>query len=105
VPAEALARFVAAARRQGLLAGLAGSLSAADVPALLPLAPDYLGFRSALTAGGRSAPLEATAVARVRSALDQPPLASSATAAAGAQSAALAAICGLRAATTSSKPR
>jgi uncharacterized protein (UPF0264 family) len=105
LPVDALARFVAAARGHGLLAGLAGSLSAADVPALLPLAPDYLGFRSALTAGGRSAPLDAIAVARVRLALDQGPLASSATAAAGAQSAALAAIPGLRASTSSLKPR
>jgi uncharacterized protein (UPF0264 family) len=102
---EALAQFVAAARQHGLLAGLAGSLTAADVPALLPLAPDYLGFRSALTAGGRTGPLDATAVARLRLTLDQGSLASNATAAAGAQSAALAAISGVRAATNSSKPR
>jgi uncharacterized protein (UPF0264 family) len=105
LPEDALARFIAVARRHGLLAGLAGSLSAADVPALLPLTPDYLGFRSALTAGGRSGPLDAMAMAKMRLALDQAPLASSATAAAGAQSAAFAAISGLRAATNSSKPR
>jgi (5-formylfuran-3-yl)methyl phosphate synthase len=105
LPVEALARFVAAARRQGLLSGLAGSLAVADVPVLLPLAPDYLGFRSALTAGGRSGPLDAAAVTSIRRALDQTLLASSATAAAGAQSAALAAISGLRAATSSPKPQ
>ncbi len=66
----ALARFIADARRHGLLAGLAGSLAAADVPRLLPLRPDYLGFRSALTAGGRNAPLDAAAVARLRALLD-----------------------------------
>ena len=33
---------------KGLLTGLAGSLEAADVPRLLLLAPDYLGFRGAL---------------------------------------------------------
>ena len=40
--------FVRSCRSHGLLAGLAGSLEAADVPRLLLLAPDYLGFRSAL---------------------------------------------------------
>jgi dihydroneopterin aldolase len=44
----AIDRFVRGCRSQGLLAGLAGSLEAADVPRLLLLAPDYLGFRGAL---------------------------------------------------------
>lgn len=43
-----LAGFVERARSLGLLCGLAGSLKAADIPHLLPLAPDYLGFRGAL---------------------------------------------------------
>ncbi len=89
LPPESLARFLALARERRLLAGLAGSLAAADLPTLLPLAPDFLGFRSALTSGGRAAPLDAAAVARLRAALDGAP--SSATAAAGAQSAAIAA--------------
>src|SRR5215469_8393832 len=42
-----LARFVDAARAQGLMAGLAGSLEAPDIPRLLSLAPDVLGFRRA----------------------------------------------------------
>ncbi|HXY99975.1 MAG TPA: (5-formylfuran-3-yl)methyl phosphate synthase [Stellaceae bacterium] len=88
-PAE-LGRFLALARRRGLLAGLAGSLAAADVPALLPLAPDFLGFRSALTVGSRDAPLDAAAVAGLR-ALIGGAAASSATAAAGAHEAAMAA--------------
>jgi (5-formylfuran-3-yl)methyl phosphate synthase len=91
LPAEELRRFIALARGRGLLAGLAGSLAAADVPALLPLAPDFLGFRSALTLGSRDAPLDAAAVARLR-ALIGGASASSATAAAGAQEAAKAAI-------------
>ncbi|MGO8916339.1 MAG: (5-formylfuran-3-yl)methyl phosphate synthase [Stellaceae bacterium] len=89
-PAE-LRRFIALARARGLLAGLAGSLAAADVPALLPLAPDFLGFRSALTIGGRDAPLDAAALARLRLLIDGA-AASSATAAAGAQAAARAAV-------------
>ena len=85
--AAALADFLDLARAGDLLAGLAGSLSAADLPLLLPLRPDFLGFRSALTRGGREAPLDAAAVARLRLAIAQ----SNATAAAGAQSDAAAA--------------
>jgi len=43
-----LASFVAAARREGLLAGLAGSLRLADIEVLRPLGATYLGFRGAL---------------------------------------------------------
>lgn len=43
-----LADFVTRARGLGLLCGLAGSLGVEDIPRLLPLAPDYLGFRGAL---------------------------------------------------------
>ena len=41
-------RFVADSRSLGMLTGLAGSLSLADIPKLLPTEPDYLGFRGAL---------------------------------------------------------
>jgi dihydroneopterin aldolase len=44
----AIGDFVRGCRSHGLLTGLAGSLEAADVPRLLLLAPDYLGFRGAL---------------------------------------------------------
>lgn len=43
-----LADFVRRARAHGLLTGLAGSLKLADIDRLLPLKPDYLGFRGAL---------------------------------------------------------
>lgn len=43
-----LVRFVEETRDLGLLSGLAGSLRLRDIPRLLPLAPDYLGFRGAL---------------------------------------------------------
>ena len=43
-----LAEFIALARKHGLLCGLAGSLRENDVPALLKLEPDYIGFRGAL---------------------------------------------------------
>ena len=61
-----LARFALAARSAGLLFGLAGSLREDDIEPLLPLRPDYLGFRGALTAGrGRDRPLLFDAVARI----------------------------------------
>jgi dihydroneopterin aldolase len=46
-----LHEFVERCRGHGLLCGLAGSLEAPDVPRLLLLAPDILGFRGALCAG------------------------------------------------------
>jgi uncharacterized protein (UPF0264 family) len=80
-----LRHFVERARTRGMISGLAGSLRVADIAALAALGPDYLGFRSALTAGGRAAPLAPDAVAAVRAALDQTSR-SSATATAGAAS-------------------
>ncbi|MBO0903484.1 (5-formylfuran-3-yl)methyl phosphate synthase [Jiella sonneratiae] len=61
----ALSRFVDAARANGLVTGLAGSLEAPDVPRLLVLSPDYLGFRGALTNGARGDALDADKVRRI----------------------------------------
>jgi (5-formylfuran-3-yl)methyl phosphate synthase len=61
-----LASFVAQAKAHGLTVGLAGSLAAADVPELLPLAPDLLGFRRALCSGSRGASLDPAACAAIR---------------------------------------
>ena len=62
-----LGRFVGACRARGLLAGLAGALEAPDVPRLLLLAPDYLGFRGALCVGrDRTARIDPEAVAIIR---------------------------------------
>jgi dihydroneopterin aldolase len=59
--------FVDAFHAQGLLAGLAGSLEPPDIPRLLPLSPDFLGFRGALRgADGRRGRLSAEAVRLVR---------------------------------------
>lgn len=44
-----IARFVAAARRSKLTVGLSGSLRVVDVGTLLPLRPDHLGFRAAVS--------------------------------------------------------
>ena len=68
---DTLAAFVRRGKRLGLLTGLAGSLQAADIPPLVALGPDYLGFRSALCRGGtRTSDLSETAVANIRAQLD-----------------------------------
>ena len=64
----ALAGFIEAVRSHGCLAGLAGALRAADVPALIALGPDIGGFRSAVCAGHRAGALEP---ALVRDLLDR----------------------------------
>jgi (5-formylfuran-3-yl)methyl phosphate synthase len=62
-----LARFVEAAHAHGLMAGLAGSLETPDIPRLLLLAPDVLGFRRALCGDQeRTARIDPDAVASVR---------------------------------------
>jgi uncharacterized protein (UPF0264 family) len=61
-PLAALAAFVERARSHGCLAGLAGALRAADVAALIALAPDFIGFRSAVCAGDRAGALDAELV-------------------------------------------
>ena len=63
----ALANFVDAAREHGLMAGLAGSLEPPDIPRLLLLAPDILGFRGALCARkDRTAQIDPAAIDQVR---------------------------------------
>jgi uncharacterized protein (UPF0264 family) len=59
---SALAAFVERARSHGCLAGLAGALRALDVAALVALAPDFAGFRSAVCAGDRAGALDAERV-------------------------------------------
>ncbi|ADJ27006.1 (5-formylfuran-3-yl)methyl phosphate synthase [Nitrosococcus watsonii] len=49
-----LNNFVKLARSVRLISGLAGSLSIQDIPKLLPLRADYLGFRSALCVAARN---------------------------------------------------
>ena len=68
-----LGEFVARARSCGLLAGLAGSLDAGDVAALLPLRPDYLGFRGALCTGAaRTGAIDPGAVRTIRALIRNP---------------------------------
>lgn len=69
LPGGVLADFVERAHASGLLAGLAGSLAAADIPVLAPLGPDYLGFRGALCVNGRSGRLDPSRLAALRTTL------------------------------------
>ena len=62
-----LADFCARCRASGLLAGLAGSLEAPDIPRLRLIEPDVLGFRGALCqAHDRRAEIDPKAVALIR---------------------------------------
>ena len=62
-----LSHFVDTAHAHGLIAGLAGSLETPDIPRLLLLAPDVLGFRRALCVDhDRNARIDPGAVAAVR---------------------------------------
>jgi dihydroneopterin aldolase len=59
--------FVTACTQQGLLAGLAGSLEAPDIPRLLLLNPAVLGFRGALCGdAGRAGPIDRDSVLAIR---------------------------------------
>lgn len=69
-PPAKLAEFVATARAHSLLTGLAGSLRIGDVAALAPLHPDFLGFRGALCARGRTTALDPARLVAIRAAID-----------------------------------
>lgn len=68
--ADRISAFVAEARRSGLSAGLAGSLRLHDIAPLSAFHPDILGFRGALTVGGRADVLDLKNVRRIRQAID-----------------------------------
>ncbi len=72
----ALGDFLARARALDLVTGLAGSLGSSDVPSLLRLGPDYLGFRGALTRSGRVSSLDPAAIATIRAAIPRGPITS-----------------------------
>ncbi|TSJ62189.1 hypothetical protein FO470_11545 [Starkeya sp. 3C] len=67
-----LSQFVSEARRHGLITGLAGSLRIDDIPGLIGVGADYLGFRGALCAGGRSGTLDPLRLGQVSARLRAP---------------------------------
>ena len=62
-PLAELRGFVQQAQRAGIEVGLAGALRLADLPAVLGLAPDFAGFRSAVCEGDRASALSAPRLA------------------------------------------
>lgn len=71
---QRLEGFVAEARALGMLSGLAGSLRLEQISHLLPLAPDYLGFRGALCERSeRTAGIAPRRLREIRHALSSPP--------------------------------
>ena len=65
-----LEAFVTRCRSSRLLTGLAGSLRREDIPELLAIEPDYLGFRGALCRNGdRGQVLDQEAFAAIRAAI------------------------------------
>ncbi len=67
-----LREFAYRAKDRGLLSGLAASLRKEDVPPLLRMGPDYLGFRGALCSGSnRDQNLDAAAFVKIRSAIPE----------------------------------
>lgn len=67
LPPDQLHGFVDECRELGLKVGLAGSLEAPDIPRLLPMLPDFLGFRSALCdQSQREGAIELEAVRQIR---------------------------------------
>lgn len=70
--ANELEEFVARSRNCRLLTGLAGSLRREDIPPLLAIGPDYLGFRGALCRNAdRERILDQEAFAAIRAAIPQ----------------------------------
>jgi uncharacterized protein (UPF0264 family) len=72
MPAAALRRFIATVRAGGKLAGLAGALRLAQLPALQGLAPDFAGFRSAVCVGDRGSALDPQRLGELSAQLRRP---------------------------------
>jgi hypothetical protein len=64
-----LCAFVSCVREAGVMVGLAGALRAAHADALTALAPDFAGFRSAVTDGDRAGKLDAARLRALRAKL------------------------------------
>lgn len=73
LPAGEMSRIVSRAKARGLSIGLAGSLRAADIPILLALQPDVLGFRGALCRGARTGRLDSEATRTIRALIPKAP--------------------------------
>ncbi len=69
---QEISHFITLCQDHKLISGLAGSLSIDDIDLLLPIRPDYLGFRGALCdANNRTSALDKNAVIAVKQSLLQ----------------------------------
>jgi uncharacterized protein (UPF0264 family) len=74
IPGPVIKEFVDKAKSQQMLCGLAGSLRKQDIPELLPLKPDYLGFRGAICQQhNRTSKLDKQALQSIHSAISGNP--------------------------------
>lgn len=64
-PQGAIADLVESARHRGIPVALAGSLTAENIPSLLPLEPALIGVRGAACSGGREGRLDADRVRKL----------------------------------------
>jgi uncharacterized protein (UPF0264 family) len=71
LPGDHLRAWVARARREGLLAAVAGGLGPETIPAVLAAEPDIIGVRGAACRGGRAGTLDPARIRRLRQALDR----------------------------------
>jgi dihydroneopterin aldolase len=72
LPPTRIEAFCRACREAGVAAWLAGSLQSPDIPRLMLVEPDVLGFRTALCARGRrSGPLDPQRIALIRDLIPQ----------------------------------
>ncbi|HDQ92669.1 MAG TPA: hypothetical protein ENN89_00950 [Synergistetes bacterium] len=71
LPLEAIERFVGSCREYGLFSALAGSLGMAETALLLPLRPDYLGYRGALCENGRTGTLSGEKIRQISLAITE----------------------------------
>ena len=68
VPMPVLQHFIDSARAASLMCGLAGALRVDDLPALMTLAPDFAGFRTAVCNGDRRGMLDVQRLCALRQA-------------------------------------
>jgi uncharacterized protein (UPF0264 family) len=71
LPLSELERLLEAARASNLITVLAGGLQVHDLERLLPLSPDYFGFRGAVCRAGRESELDPLLVADLRRQIHQ----------------------------------
>jgi uncharacterized protein (UPF0264 family) len=69
---DAIAGFIDAVRRAGMLCVIAGSLSPYNIGAVAAVGPDYVAVRGAACEGGRDGPISAACIYTLRRAISRP---------------------------------